>query len=109
MSELTLREVCVKYNISRRAVQGYEKYQLVEPTGKTNRGYLLYDEHAQKKICQIKKLQDCGFRLSEIRTLYESNREKRKEMLQNRYACLLKEQERLAASAEWLAQLIAKL
>lgn len=109
MSELTLREVCVKFDVTRRAIQGYEKYNLVTPTGKTNRGYLLYDERAQKKICQIKKLQDCGFRLSEIRLLYESNRETRKEMLQSRYSCLLKEQERLASSAEWLAQLIAKL
>lgn len=35
MSEITLREVCEKLGVSRRAVQGYEKAGLVTASGKT--------------------------------------------------------------------------
>lgn len=109
MSELTLREVCVKYDVSRRAIQGYEKHRLIAPTGKTDRGYLLYDERAQKKICTIKRLQDCGFRLAEIQKLCISDPHIKKEMLQNRYDSLLEYQDKLAASIAWLSKTIANL
>lgn len=44
MDELTLRQVCSVVNVSRRAVQGYEKMGLVSATNKNERGYLLYDK-----------------------------------------------------------------
>ena len=50
MKDMTLREVCNAIGVSRRAVQGYEKESLVSATGKTNRGYLLYDTAAQERI-----------------------------------------------------------
>lgn len=34
MKEMTLREVCESANVSRRAVQGYEKAGLVSASGK---------------------------------------------------------------------------
>lgn len=109
MSELTLSEVCVKYDVTRRAIQGYERYHLVAPSGKTSRGYLLYDERAQKKICRIKQFQDCGFHLSEIRKLCESDNQIRKEMLKTRYDSLLEERKKLDASIAWLEQTMTKL
>ena len=66
MNELTLKEVCNKYGISRRAIQGYEKACLVSATGKTERGYLLYDELSQDRITKIKLFQDMGFSIKEI-------------------------------------------
>ena len=66
MNELTLKEVCNKYGISRRAIQGYEKAGLVSATGKTVRGYLLYDELSQDRIKKIKLFQDMGFSIKEI-------------------------------------------
>ena len=43
MDELTLREVCNTFGVSRRTVQGYEKAGLVSATSKNSQGYLLYD------------------------------------------------------------------
>ena len=102
MAQLTLREVCQKYGVSRRAVQGYEACGLVRATGKTERGYLLYDGQAQEKIAQIKKYQDFGFRVREIGTLLDAGPEQAKEMLNGKLV-LLKEKRRQ------LGKLIAEL
>ena len=56
MKDLTLREILEKYGVSRRAVQGYEKAGIVRPTGKNERGHLLYDEETVEKIRETKKL-----------------------------------------------------
>lgn len=67
MAEMTLRELCDSLGVSRRAVQGYEKAGLVSAEGKNDRGYLLYDEDAQEKINRIKRYQQFGFSIKEIK------------------------------------------
>ena len=64
--EKSLREVCEMLNISRRAVQGYENAGLVSASGRNDRGYLLYDEKAQKRIEKIRMYQELGFSVKEI-------------------------------------------
>ena len=64
--EKSLREVCEMLNISRRAVQGYENAGLVSASGRNDRGYLLYDETAQKRIEKIRMYQELGFSVKEI-------------------------------------------
>ena len=81
MKELTLRELCEMYNVSRRAVQGYEKHGLVSATGRTNKGYLLYDESAQQTVARIKRFQDYGFSVKEIGTFISSTAHIQKELL----------------------------
>lgn len=71
MGELTLREVCIVVNVSRRAVQGYEKAGLVSATSRNERGYLLYDENARARIQKIKLFQDIGFSVREITTIID--------------------------------------
>lgn len=73
MSEITLKQVCEKYGVTRRAVQGYEKQNLVQATGKTDRGYLLYDDRAQEQIKFIKMLQNFGFSIKEIADYQSAN------------------------------------
>lgn len=41
---MTLREICEALEVSRRAIQGYEKAGLVVATGRNKYGHLLYDE-----------------------------------------------------------------
>ena len=101
MSEITLRELCKEYGVSRRAVQGYEKIGLVSPSGKTPQGYLLYDEVVQKRIHTIYRLQQFGFQLKEVKALAgkpnaeirKSLEEKRSEMIarQRKYDDLIQE------------------
>lgn len=69
MAKMTLRELCDSLDVSRRAVQGYEKAGLVSAVGKNERGYLLYNEEAKDKIERIKLYQQFGFTIKEIRWL----------------------------------------
>ena len=69
METMTLRELCDSLGVSRRAVQGYEKVGLVSAAGKNERGYLLYNEDAQKRIDQIRLYQQFGFTIKEIKWL----------------------------------------
>lgn len=70
--EMTLREVGTLLKVSRRAIQGYEKSGLVSASRRNERGYLLYDEHAQKRIERIKMLQDFGFSIKEIKEIIDA-------------------------------------
>ena len=72
MEEMTLRELYRFIGVSRRAVQGYEKANLVSATGKTNRGHLLYDKFAQERIKKIKLFQDMGFSIKEIQIIIDA-------------------------------------
>ncbi len=72
MQEATLREVCAKYEVSRRAVQGYEKAGIVKATGKNKMGYLLYDTAAQERIGTIRMYQKIGFSIREIKEIIDA-------------------------------------
>lgn len=69
MREKTLREVCRTVGVTRRAIQGYERAGLVTPSGKNERGYLLYDEMEEEKIKKIRLFQEMGFTIKEIQEL----------------------------------------
>ena len=71
----TLSEVCSVLEVSRRAVQGYENAGLVSATGKNKYGHLLYDEEAQRRIKQIRLLQQLGFRVKEIKDIIDAPEE----------------------------------
>ncbi|MBQ0035370.1 MAG: MerR family transcriptional regulator [Firmicutes bacterium] len=66
MNQMSLIAICKEYGLSRRAIQGYEKEGLVKPTGRTNHGYLLYDEKTMHRILFIKYCQNIGFSIKEI-------------------------------------------
>ena len=68
----TLSEVCSVLEVSRRAVQGYENAGLVSATGKNKYGHLLYDEEAQRRIKQIRLLQQLGFRVKKIKDIIDA-------------------------------------
>lgn len=84
MSEMTLRELCDTYGISRRAIQGYEKAGLVSATGKNTRGYLLYDELSQERIKRIKLFQKMGFSIKEICEIIDAPNQILKSALEKR-------------------------
>ena len=67
--DMTLHELCEACGVSRRAVQGYEKAGLVRPSGRNERGWLLYDPAAQERIRLIRTYQRFGFQVKEIRQL----------------------------------------
>ena len=84
MKEMTLREMCDVVGVSRRAVQGYEKAGLVSASGRSERGYLLYDVDSQERIKKIKFFQQLGFTLKEIKDTIDAPNDVIKDALENR-------------------------
>jgi len=106
---MTLREVCDAVGVSRRAVQGYEKAGLVRATGKTSRGYLLYDEGAQQQIKKIKLFQELGFTLKEIGALSRATDEELKAALERQVEKLKQESGRVGEMIRVAQEMIERL
>ena len=108
MQDATLREVCAKYKVSRRAVQGYEKAGIVKSTGKNKMGYLLYDAAAQERIGIIRMYQEIGFSIREIKEIIDAPRICIIPILENQMEKLKKEKRRIEEQIEILYDLIQK-
>lgn len=101
MNEITLREVCESFGVSRRAVQGYEKAGLVSATSKNRRGYLLYDTDSQERIKKIKMFQQMGFSIKDICRIIDAPNHILKLALEERI-------ERLKVDSEHTQNMISK-
>lgn len=106
MQEATLREVCAKYEVSRRAVQGYEKAGLVKATGKNKMGHLIYDAAAQERIGIIRMYQEIGFSIMEIKEIIDAPRISIIPILENQMKKLEKEKRRIEEQIKILYVLI---
>ena len=103
---MTLREVCQTCHVSRRAMQGYEKHGLIRATGRSERGYLLYDAAAQQRIRQIKRYQEFGFQVKEIQQLLRMPPSVLKEILFAKRQKLLESRQRLEETIQNITELI---
>ena len=108
MQDATLREVCAKYKVSRRAVQGYEKAGIVKSTGKNKMGYLLYDAATQERIGIIRMYQEIGFSVREIKEIIDTPKTSTIPILENQMDKLKKERSRIEEQIEILYDLIQK-
>ena len=106
---MTLREICVAAGVTRRAVQGYEQAGLVSPTGKTPRGYLLYDIDSQERIKQIRLYQQLGFSIKEIKAIIDSDSGIKRKALEERIKCLREEGENIETLIDKAYELIDNL
>lgn len=106
---ITLREVCKTVGVTRRAVQGYEQAGLVTPTGKNERGYLLYDQSAQEKIKQIKFFQEMGFSIKEIKEISSAPKHVMKKAIEQRIEALWLEIDRKEDVIEMAQKLLEQL
>ena len=108
MQDATLREVCAKYDVSRRAVQGYEKAGIVNATSKNKMGHLLYDDATQKRIGIIRMYQEIGFSIREIKEIIDMPKISIIPILENQMKKLKKEKRRIEKQIEILYDLIQK-
>ena len=100
MEKFTLREVCNRVGVSRRAIQGYEKIGLVVSSGKNKYGYLLYDETEVEKISCIKQYQHFGFKVKEIVVLMIAPDDIYIEMLSKKMEIMKKQVKNLMVNIE---------
>ena len=109
MDDMTLREICVTAGVTRRAVQGYEKAGLVAPTGKTARGYLLYDLNSQERIKLIRLYQQLGFTIKEIKEVIDASNEIKKQALEERIEKLKEEGNNIESLSDKAYELLEML
>lgn len=107
--DLTLRQLCAACCVSRRAVQGYEKLHLVAPSGRTERGYLLYDRAAVERVQRIRRFQSFGFSVKEIAGLLDAPSDVLKAALTRRLAALEQSQTELDEVLDQLRAMIGAL
>ena len=107
--DMTLREVCDTAEVSRRAVQGYEKAGLVSASGKNERGYLLYDVDSQERIKKIKFFQQLGFTVRDIKDIIDAPNNVLKAALEYRVEKLKEEEVHIANLISKAYELIEKL
>ncbi len=69
----TLSEIRKELGISRKAIQGYEKNNLISSNGKDRFGRRIYDEKTMEKIVEIRFYQKLGFSVKEIKELLNSD------------------------------------
>lgn len=109
MEGMTLREICEALEVSRRAVQGYEKAGLVSATGRNKYGYLLYDEAAMLRIARIKFYQQLGFSIKEIIGIIDAPNILVKAALEAQVQKLKREKAEISELIEKANQVIASL
>lgn len=109
MENLTLKELCDTLNVTRRAVQGYEKAGLVRATAKNNMGHLLYDKKSQEKVGRIRLYQQIGFTIKEIQWLFIAPNEEVKKALEDRVEHLLEEKKQIDEVIKKAYELIGEL
>ena len=108
MHEYTLRELCEKCGVTRRAVQWYERHGLVESCGKTERLYLLYDDRAVDKVKRIKALQNYGFSISEISEYFGKKPGEQKNMLLSKLNKLREQRRQINSSIKEIEKTVGK-
>ena len=105
----SLSEVCSVLEVSRRAVQGYENAGLVSATGKNKYGHLLYDEEAQRRIKQIRLLQQLGFRVKEIKDIIDAPAEVAAEAIKSQIEqmddIIRQKEDAVRQAREWIKKL----
>ena len=106
---MKLREICETLEVSRRAVQGYEKAGLVSATSRNKYGHLLYDETARLRIAQIKFYQQLGFSIKEITAILDAPSDVLKAALEQQVQKLRKEKTEMEDLIEKANQMIDRL
>ena len=109
MEEWTLHALREEFGISRRVVQGYEKYKLVKPCGRNERGHLIYSQQSVDRILLIRRYSQFGFPLRKISGLLSADSEELCSELTVRCHALKTERDELDRRIKDLDSLIKEL
>ena len=88
METITLRELCLKNDLSNDMVLEFEKYGLIEAVEKIEGCYRTYPKETSTTIRMIKIYQKIGFSLNEIKRILKLSQDKVKLALENQVVWL---------------------
>lgn len=69
MNGLTIGKVAKQAHVNIETIRYYERVGLIDEPPRSESGYRLFSEDVVQRISFIKKAQDLGFKLNEIKTL----------------------------------------
>lgn len=69
MGSLSISQVAKQAGINVQAVRYYERQKLLAPTSRTEAGYRIFSSESVRRIRFIKRAQELGFSLKEIKDL----------------------------------------
>jgi MerR family Zn(II)-responsive transcriptional regulator of zntA len=72
---LTIGELAKRGNVATSLLRYYEKEQLLMPSGRTESGYRLYSQDAERTLRFIRSAQRYGFSLSDIKLIVGTDKE----------------------------------
>jgi DNA-binding transcriptional MerR regulator len=67
----TIGRLAQRAKVNADSIRFYERQGLLSPFTKTDSGYRLYTDEAVRRIAFVKRAQQCGFSLAEIRELLQ--------------------------------------
>lgn len=67
----TIGKLAAQAGVSPDTLHYYEKERLIRPAARTAAGYRLYDAETLRRLRFIKRAQQCGFTLSDIKALLD--------------------------------------
>lgn len=102
----TLTEIRKELNVSRKAIQGYEKHGLIKSSQKDKYGRHIYDEKITERIIKIRFYQKLGFSVNEIKELIDSDDDQNKKALANKRNEIIKKLNSLSRKEEIIEFLI---
>ena len=71
MTEMTIGQLARESGVRTDTIRYYETLKLLEPVGRTDSGYRLYDNSSAARVAFIKRAKSLGFKLTEIQSLLE--------------------------------------
>jgi MerR family transcriptional regulator, Zn(II)-responsive regulator of zntA len=71
----TIGRLAQRTKVNADSIRFYERQGLLSPVTKTDSGYRLYTDEAVRRIAFVKRAQQCGFSLAEIRELLQMRSE----------------------------------
>ena len=74
MGDMTIGQLARESGVRTDTIRYYETLKLVEPVGRTDSGYRLYDSSSAARVAFIKRAKSLGFKLSDIQSLLELHR-----------------------------------
>lgn len=91
----TIGEAASRCGVTVDTLRFYERRGLVHPTLRSRSGYRLYDSEAVDRLEAIRRAQDLGFTLREIKDLLGRSRERQRDLVRDKREALVAESKRL--------------
>lgn len=109
MSTLTISKLARMFGLSRSTLLYYERIGLLEPSGRTQSGYRVYNEHDINRLERICRFKSTGIPLEKIRALLETKGDPAVRVLENRLEAIQQEIDALRLQQSVISNMLGRM